>query len=53
MKRGARAAALTALERCEKSGAWSAAAMDAVIRQQELDARDAALPLALTGRLLL
>ena len=43
MKRGARAAALTALERCEKSGAWSAAAMDAVIRQQELDARDAAL----------
>ncbi len=43
MKQGARAAALTALERCEKSGAWSGAVLDAAIRDRELDARDAAL----------
>ena len=43
MKKTARAAALHALERCEKSGAWSGAAIDAAIQDYELEARDAAL----------
>ncbi len=43
MKGNARGAALTALERCQRDGAWSAAALDAAIRGSELSARDAAL----------
>ena len=43
MKKSARTAALAALERCEREGAWSAAALDSAIRANELSARDAAL----------
>ena len=43
MGKNARSAALSALERCEREGAWSAAALDAAIRANELSARDAAL----------
>lgn len=39
----ARQAALTALERCRRSGAWSSAVMDTVINKYSLDPRDAAL----------
>lgn len=43
MSGGARAAALAALERCKRDGAWSAPALDGAIRQFKLDSRDAAL----------
>ena len=43
MNRGARDAALRALERCEKDGAWSSAALDAAIRSHQLEGRDASL----------
>ncbi|MBR3473870.1 MAG: 16S rRNA (cytosine(967)-C(5))-methyltransferase RsmB [Oscillospiraceae bacterium] len=43
MKKNARSAAFAALERCEKDKAWSAAALDAAIRENELSDRDAAL----------
>ena len=43
MKKSARAAALSALERCRKSGAWSGAAIDGAIRENGLDSRDASL----------
>lgn len=43
MSRNAREAALIALERWEKSGAWSGAAVDAAVKANNLDARDAAL----------
>ncbi len=43
MPDNARLAALTALERCRRSGAWSSAALDAVITKYDLDPRSAAL----------
>ena len=43
MPDNARLAALTALERCRRSGAWSSAALDAVITKYALDPRSAAL----------
>lgn len=43
MKKNARTAALTALERCVRDGAWSAAALDAVLRDFALEPRDASL----------
>ena len=43
MENGARLAALEALQRCRRDGAWSAQAMDAAIRKHGLDRRDAAL----------
>ena len=43
MAASARQAALQALERCRKDGAWSAAAMDQVIRKLGLDRRESAL----------
>ena len=42
-----RQAALTALERCGKDGAWVSAALDAVIKKEALDRREAALASAL------
>ena len=39
---GAREAALEALERCRRDGAWSAMALDAAIERHGLDRRDAA-----------
>lgn len=39
----ARQAALEALEKCRRSGAWSSASIDGVIKKYELDRRDAAL----------
>lgn len=41
--KNARTAALLALERCERDGAWSGAALDTAVKDCELDARDAAL----------
>ena len=43
MKKNARTAALTALERCARDGAWSAAALDVVLRDYALEPRDAGL----------
>ena len=43
MEINARSAALEALERCIKSGAWSGAAIDNVIKRSALDSRDSAL----------
>ena len=43
MENGARQAALEALRRCRKDGAWSAMALDAAIKKHGLDRRDAAL----------
>lgn len=43
MSDNARLAALTALERCRRSGAWSSAVLDSVITKYELDLRSAAL----------
>ena len=43
MKKNARTAALTALERCARDGAWSAAALDTVLRDYGLEPRDAGL----------
>ena len=43
MKKNARTAALTALERCARDGAWSAAALDLVLRDYALEPRDSAL----------
>ena len=43
MARTPRAAALAVLEKCRRSGAWSDAVMDSVIRESGLDGRDAAL----------
>ena len=43
MSDNARLAALTALERCRRSGAWSSTVLDAVITKYELDKRSAAL----------
>ena len=40
---GARDAALEALEKCRRDGAWSGAAIDAVIKGAALDGREAAL----------
>ena len=42
-----RQAALIALERCEKDGAWVSAALDGVIKKEALDRREAALASAL------
>lgn len=39
----AREAALTALEKCRRDGAWSGAAIDGVIKKAGLDSREAAL----------
>ena len=39
----ARKVALTALERCRRGGAWSDAVLDGLIKQENLDRRDAAL----------
>lgn len=39
----AREAALKALEKCRRDGAWSGAAIDGVIKKEGLDARDGAL----------
>ena len=43
MPMNARDAALDALERCTRSGAWSASVLDNTIKKAELDSRDAAL----------
>lgn len=43
MKNTARSAALRALLRCEKNGAWSGAVIDSALREQALESRDAAL----------
>lgn len=43
MKNTARSAALRALLRCEKNGAWSGAVIDSALREQGLESRDAAL----------
>lgn len=43
MKKSPRAAALTVLEKCRRSGAWSDAVLDSVIAGAALDGRDAAL----------
>jgi 16S rRNA (cytosine967-C5)-methyltransferase len=43
MKNTARSAALQALLRCEKNGAWSGAVIDSALRDQGLESRDAAL----------
>ena len=43
MENLSRQAALEVVRRCRKDGAWSAQAMDAVIRKYTLDRRDAAL----------
>ena len=43
MQISAREAALKALERCRRDGAWSGASIDKVIKQYSLDRRDAAL----------
>ena len=40
MENGARLAALEALQRCRRDGAWSAQAMDAAIRKCLLHFRD-------------
>ncbi len=40
---GARDAALEALEKCRRDGAWSGAAIDSVIKKAGLDGREAAL----------
>jgi len=39
----AREAALLALERCRRDGAWSGAAIDSILKKETLSARDAAL----------
>lgn len=44
---GARRAALTALEKCRRSGAWSDAVLGSVMDAEGLDARDRALATAL------
>lgn len=43
MKITARQAALTALEKCRRDGAWSGAVMDGIINKAGLDRREAAL----------
>ena len=43
MAGNAREAALQALERCRRDGAWSGAVLDSLIRSQNLDRREAAL----------
>ena len=43
MENAARKAALEALERCRRDGAWSAVSLDAVQKKHALDRRDAAL----------
>lgn len=48
MENRARQAALEALQRCRRDGAWSAQAMDAAIRKHALSRRDAALATRLT-----
>ena len=48
MENKARQAALEALQRCRRDGAWSAPAMDGAIRKYALDRRDAALASWLT-----
>lgn len=42
-KTTARIAAFRALDRCERDGAWSAAALDSMLREAELSERDSAL----------
>ena len=39
----AREAALTALERCRRDGAWSGSSIDGIIKKYALDRREAAL----------
>lgn len=48
MADNSRLAALEVLERCRRSGAWSSAAIDAVINKYELDSRQASLTTALS-----
>lgn len=43
MADNARSAALEALKKCRRSGAWSAEAIDAAIKKYDLDVRDASL----------
>ncbi len=43
MGNAAREAALEALERCRRDGAWSSAALDAAFKKRGLDGRDSAL----------
>ena len=43
MKSNARIAALDALEKCRRDGAWSGAVIDGTIKKAGLDGRDAAL----------
>ena len=43
MGTGAREAALAALEKCRRDGAWSGAAIDTAIKKSTLDTREAAL----------
>ena len=43
MKENARAAALEALEKCRRNGAWSGAVLDSAIKNAGLEGRDAAL----------
>ena len=43
MENAARKAALEALERCRRDGAWSASSLDAVLKKYALEKRDAAL----------
>lgn len=43
MENAARKAALEALERCRRDGAWSASSLDAVLKKHTLEKRDAAL----------
>ncbi len=43
MQGKAREAALSAIERCRRNGAWSASSIDGAIKKYELDRRDAAL----------
>ncbi len=43
MGKNARAAALDALEKCRRNGAWSGAVIDSTVKKEELSGRDAAL----------
>ena len=43
MQNASRLAALEALERCRRDAAWSAAALDGIIKKYQLDQRDSAL----------
>ena len=43
MEMNAREAAMAALEKCRRDGAWSGAAIDSIIKKASLDRREAAL----------